>query len=246
MSTGAYPLVVSQNLFIRRLESQKAGKPAPAIPADWPVDGWEGADMPVDASLPAVCQWLALGSRVLKNLAHLDRANRYNKRRLDNSKKVAGSYFRDGKRLLRALGRIDLIRPCKENPNDVFEFLQSIEQELQKKKHGLEKARKKRSTERGEGRTKLIAALTRHHQYANGGCLNLEPIGNNELARKAHVAKRTASRFFAKEFEGHRKYQNACTDAATLITAMKMLNDEFAPHILYGTKPPDKKIGDDE
>src|SRR5262249_18814112 len=38
----------------------------------------------------------------------------------------------------------------------------------------------KRSTERGEGRAKLIAALTKHHQYADGGCLNLEPIGNNE------------------------------------------------------------------
>src|SRR5262249_32651563 len=41
----------------------------------------------------------------------------------------------------------------------------------------------KRSTERGEGRAKLIAALTKHHQYANGGCLNLDHIGNNELAK---------------------------------------------------------------
>src|SRR5262249_53576244 len=47
----------------------------------------------------------------------------------------------------------------------------------------------KRSTEWGAARAKIIAALTKHHQYADGGCLNLEPIGNNELARKAGVSK---------------------------------------------------------
>jgi hypothetical protein len=31
----------------------------------------------------------------------------------------------------------------------------------------------------------------------------LEPIGNNELARLAGVAKRTASAFFTKEFGRH-------------------------------------------
>jgi hypothetical protein len=49
--------------------------------------------------------------------------------------------------------------------------------------------RRKRSTERGEGRAKLIAALTKYHQYAEGGCLILEPIGNNELAKAAGVCK---------------------------------------------------------
>src|SRR5262249_24563124 len=68
----------------------------------------------------------------------------------------------------------------------------------------------KRSTERGEGRAKLIAALTQHHQYADGGCLNLEPIGNNELAKAAGVSPSTASVFFNDKFQGHTKYKALC------------------------------------
>jgi hypothetical protein len=44
---------------------------------------------------------------------------------------------------------------------------------------------------RGEAEAKLIAALTKHHQYADGSCLNLEPVGNNELARIAEVSEST-------------------------------------------------------
>src|SRR5262245_10829995 len=65
----------------------------------------------------------------------------------------------------------------------------------------------KRSTERGEGRRKLIAALTNHHQYAKGSCLNQEPVGNNELARLADVEESTASDFFKREFNGHAEYK---------------------------------------
>src|SRR5439155_2777655 len=104
----------------------------------------------------------------------------------------------------------------------------------------------KRSTERGEGRVKLIAALTKHHQYADGGCLNLEPIGNNELARLAGVAKRTASAFFDKEFQGHGKYKAFCADAGRLAAALKLLNGEFAPHLLYGSNPPERLERDDD
>jgi hypothetical protein len=96
----------------------------------------------------------------------------------------------------------------------------------------------KRSTERGEGRVKLIAALTKHHDYANGSCLNLAPIGNNDLARLAGVAKRTASAFFKKEFQGHAKYKAFCGDAGRLAAALRLLNGEYAPHILYGSNPP--------
>jgi hypothetical protein len=60
---------------------------------------------------------------------------------------------------------------------------------------GAANAAKKRSTERGEGRAKLIAALTNHHQYADGSCLNLEFIGNNRLAEVAGVSPSTASKF---------------------------------------------------
>jgi len=104
----------------------------------------------------------------------------------------------------------------------------------------------KRSTERGEGRAKLIAALTKHHKYADGGCLNLEPIGNNELARLAGVSESTASAFFNKQFEGHTKYRAICTDTMRLVTALKLLNQEFAPHHLYGSKPPDEDEREDD
>jgi hypothetical protein len=103
----------------------------------------------------------------------------------------------------------------------------------------------KRSTERGEGRVKLTAALTKHHKYADGGCLNLRPIGNNELARLAEVDQATASAFFKKQFKGHGKYKATCADAAQLAVALKLLNGEFAPHFLYGAKPPDEDERDE-
>ena len=93
---------------------------------------------------------------------------------------------------------------------------------------------------------KLIAALTKHHQYADGGCLNLEPIGNNELARRAEVSESTASAFFNKEFDGHTKYRAVCTDATRLVGSLKLLNQEFSPHHLYGGKPPGEDERNDE
>jgi hypothetical protein len=96
----------------------------------------------------------------------------------------------------------------------------------------------KRSTERGEGRIKLIAALTKHHQYADGGCPNLEPIGNNKLARLAKVDRATASAFFKDQFGGHAKYKSICTDKTALIGALKLLNGEYTPGRLYGAIPP--------
>ncbi len=104
----------------------------------------------------------------------------------------------------------------------------------------------KRSTVKGEGREKLIAALTLHHEYADGGSLNLEPIGNNELARKAGVDRATASAFFKKQFKGHGKYKAACRDSGRLAATLKLLNGEFAPHLLYGAKPPNEDDRDEE
>jgi hypothetical protein len=102
----------------------------------------------------------------------------------------------------------------------------------------------KRSTERGEGRVKLIAALTKHHDYASGSCLNLEPIGNNALAKAAGVAESTASKFFNEEFEGYTKYRAICRDAGTLAASLKLLRGEFSPHELYGRRPPDEGDGE--
>jgi hypothetical protein len=96
----------------------------------------------------------------------------------------------------------------------------------------------KRSTESGEGHIKLVAALTMHHQYADGSCLNVEPVGSNELARMAKVSKATASAFFKKEFKGHGGYKGICSDAASLAAALKLLNQEFSPYHLFGRKVP--------
>lgn len=104
----------------------------------------------------------------------------------------------------------------------------------------------KKSTERGEGRAKIIAALTKHHQYAEGSCLNLEPIGNNDLAKLAGVSPSTASTFFNEKFDGHSKYKTLCRDTGQLIAAMKLLNNEFAPNDLYGRRPAAEDDRDDE
>jgi hypothetical protein len=95
----------------------------------------------------------------------------------------------------------------------------------------------KRSTQKGEAREKLIAALTKHHKYADGGCLNFEPIGNNELAKLAKVWPSSASVFFKKEFKGHTDYKRFCLDDMRLTTALKMLNDEFSPWLLTENEP---------
>jgi hypothetical protein len=104
----------------------------------------------------------------------------------------------------------------------------------------------KRSTERGEARAKLIAALTKHHKYADGGALHQEPIPVNQLARTAEVAPATASAFFQAEFLGHAKYRLACQDAAKLAAALRLLNGEFSPHHLYGRRPAGEDDRDDE
>ena len=47
------------------------------------------------------------------------------------------------------------------------------------------------------------------------------------------LKKSTASAFFRQKFKGHGKYKATCTDAARLAAALKLLNGEFAPHLLY-------------
>lgn len=98
----------------------------------------------------------------------------------------------------------------------------------------------KRSTVKGEARVKLIAALTKHHEYANGSCLKLDPIGSNELARSAGVVDSSASKFFKQEFKGHEKYRAICRCPRRLADSLKALNDEFSPHDLYGRRPVDE------
>ncbi|MCX7428780.1 MAG: hypothetical protein NTW96_24530 [Planctomycetia bacterium] len=70
---------------------------------------------------------------------------------------------------------------------------------------GKRGTRRKRSTEPGEARAKIVAALTVWHKYENGGCGNTTPIGVNELARLADVGPASVNRFFNKQFGGARR-----------------------------------------
>ena len=106
----------------------------------------------------------------------------------------------------------------------------------------------KRSTNRGEGRLKLIAALTLHHQYADSGSLHLEPIGNNQLAELADVSRSTASQFFNKEFNkgepgGYSRYRTCCRDTPSLVLSLQTLNQELSPHHFLCGDPSDGREG---
>src|SRR5262249_18046423 len=88
----------------------------------------------------------------------------------------------------------------------------------------------KRSTERGEAEVKPLAELNQHHQYENGGCLNSDWIGCNNLSRIAVVAKSTASAFFKQHFGGHIKYRSLCIhNRAGLARKLKVLNKDYSP-----------------
>lgn len=79
----------------------------------------------------------------------------------------------------------------------------------------------------------LVAALTKHHKYADGGCLSLEPIKARGLADAANVSPATASRFFHDKFHGHANYKTACR-SGRIADCLKLLNGDISPEILIG------------
>lgn len=95
----------------------------------------------------------------------------------------------------------------------------------------------KRSTVRGEAKDKLIAALTAHHDYFGGNCLNYEPIGSNQLAGAARVSKSTASRFLREWFGGFKEYRIMCREKTKLNAALRLVNNEFRPKELNTPRP---------
>jgi hypothetical protein len=119
----------------------------------------------------------------------------------------------------------------------------------------LKETKSKRSTSKGEARSKIISALTEHHKYKDGGALNQISIGVRVLARKADVAPDSVTAFFNKEFGegpsgGHARYKTICIkDWSRIATWLQMLNEDFSPHPLFGTAPPDatrREEDDDE
>lgn len=99
-------------------------------------------------------------------------------------------------------------------------------------------------TRRGGAEIKLIAALTKHHQYSDGSCLNSEPITNKKLAALAGVAESTVSAFMKKQFKG--QYEMLCRNTSLLISGLKLLNREYSPHVLVSALDVDNQKRTDD
>ncbi|MFO0904267.1 MAG: hypothetical protein U0939_14790 [Pirellulales bacterium] len=87
--------------------------------------------------------------------------------------------------------------------------------------------KRKRSTQKGDARAKLLAALLLHHGYMRDTELVLEPIGNNELARAADVARSSASAFIKDAFGGRTEYRRVCKGRTTLLARLKHLDGGY-------------------
>ena len=107
------------------------------------------------------------------------------------------------------------------------------------------KKKSKRSTEKGEARAKIISTWTLHHQYRDGGALNFEPIGVNELARQSDVSSGSVTTFFNEVFDGHAKYRSACHLKHPLLRALKEQNDDFSPEPQYDAALLDERDEDE-
>lgn len=89
----------------------------------------------------------------------------------------------------------------------------------------------------GGARVKLIAALTKHHKYAENSCLNQEPIGCRELAKLAGTG--SATHFFNHFFGSYPQYRVQCGDVTKLILSLKMMNGELRPRDVFRSKQAD-------
>ena len=109
-----------------------------------------------------------------------------------------------------------------------------LEKRVAERDEGTPKpVKNKKSTQRGEARTKLIAALSYHHKYDNGWATVHDSIGSNELARAAEVSNSTTSDFFKKEFGGHQKYKTTCLQNWTkIVEKLCGLNEDHTPELL--------------
>ncbi len=114
------------------------------------------------------------------------------------------------------------------------EFLESHFTSKLKLKKTLKPPKPKASRPPADSKTILVSALTKHHRYADGSCLNQEPIGCNALAKSVGLSGGLASRFFKRYFKSHRDYERICASSESLIAALKLLNDEYTPGVLLG------------
>lgn len=87
--------------------------------------------------------------------------------------------------------------------------------------------------------TFLVAALTEHHDYSGGSCMNTDPITVAELAERTGVSKATVSDFMKKKFGSHALYKAYCSDRR-LVDSLKLMNNEFTPRAVFGRTPPNE------
>ncbi|MCO6455099.1 MAG: hypothetical protein J5I93_07350 [Pirellulaceae bacterium] len=127
-----------------------------------------------------------------------------------------------------------------ESPNDPTQPLsdESVEYESQEEVGSGAKSPAKprrRKTVKGKAREELISALTKHHKYEDGGCLNTDFISVRELAGRTGLSVGSASNFFNRQFNegkkggGHDKYKLTCRDPGALSDAIKAMRGEFTP-----------------
>ena len=90
-----------------------------------------------------------------------------------------------------------------------------------------------------DSEVKLVAALSRHHQYENGSIGEATPVGCRELGRLAEVSEKAASGFFKKSFGNHKRYTVICRQPEKLIASLKALNYEFTPKDFANARTPD-------
>jgi hypothetical protein len=68
----------------------------------------------------------------------------------------------------------------------------------------------------GSGDSKILSALSHHHDFHDGGCGNWEHIGGNELSRLADVSAGTVTNFWKRRFRANGRdgtiedYRKAC------------------------------------
>ena len=204
--------------------------------SNWPPVDWQSDVATVDDSDEAAIEWL---EHTLQHLEQLLRLYHVLGMPVVGQEDSGGQAVYDAYRLFRLRERQMLDRPHGPfNISDALFELRKVrtaymETEVVENVPGNRRSGK-RSTAKGEAKIKLVAALTAHHHYQNGSCLNFEPIGVRKLAEMADVGISTASDFFKKNFVSHKIYeQQIRSNNTTLIKALAWLNEDLLPNILF-------------
>ena len=260
----SYPLVKTRKVTWRQPEPPGSLIPGPlsALPS-WLPDTWESPDYPAEDTVEAILQWLDFEITVARCMNESD-----NRESIDCDWAIRDAYriaeHLRKKGWARLTGKQDgPFRPVKAQEElwRIRDWVEEVapegnastgedsnhdrsDQPTQITEDG--NSSHKRSTEKNEARIKIISGLTKHHGYQNGSCSNSEPVVGNQLARDVEVSNGSVSNFFKKEFGGHSKYRAVCHHSQKLVGALKLLNNEYTPNILFGRNPPNEGDAHDD